>query len=214
MRLGWGRPGKMGSIVRFKQLACAVGALLLIFTSSGRAVSTPTEPTKFVQDLSDKVLAIFNDPQLSRAEKERQMYPIAVKSFDVPRTARFVLGRFWKDAPAPQRDDFTKAFEHYMVHIYAGQFDLYNDVEFQIISTRPQDTRILVRTSIIRHDGGPPVPVDWWVTKADGTYRIIDVNVEGVSQLVALREQFTAVVEQHDGSVAALTEHLREKTGQ
>lgn len=199
--------------MRNAKFVFAVGALLLIFTSSGWGVSTPAAG-KFVRDLSDKVLAIFNNPQLSRAEKEQQMYPIAVKAFDVPRTARFVLGRFWKDTPAPQRDEFTKAFEHYMVHIYTGQFDLYHDVEFQIAAVRPEDSKTLVRTKILRHDGGPPIAVDWWVAQTGDTERIIDVTVEGVSQLVALREQFAAVIGQHEGSVAALIGHLREKTAQ
>ena len=140
------------------------------------------------------------------------MYPLAVKAFDVPRTARFVLGRFWKDMPAAQRDEFTKTFEHYMVHIYTGQFDLYHDVEFQTVYTRPAgETGTLVRTKIIRHDGGPPITVDWWVAKTDAAYRINDVTVEGVSQLIALREQFAEVIDANGGSVAALIDRLREK---
>lgn len=191
-----------------------LGALLLIMAISPSPAVVPTEAGAgaFVQDLAAKVLAIFNDPTLSRDQKEQRMYPIAVKAFDVPRTARFVLGRFWKNTSAAQRGDFTKTFEHYMVHIYTGQFDLYHDVEFQTIYTRPEgEGGTLVRTKIVRHDGGPPTTVDWWVTKTDAAYRIADVTVEGVSQLVALREQFAAVVEAHGGSVAALTDDLREK---
>jgi hypothetical protein len=33
-----------------------------------------------------------------------------------------------------------------------------------------------------------------------------------VSELVALREQFASVIDQHEGSLAALIEHLQEKT--
>lgn len=123
-----------------------------------------------------------------------------------------MLGQYWKDAPAAQREEFTKTFEHYMVHIYTGQFDLYHDVEFQTVYTRPEgEGGTLVRTKIIRHDGGPPTTVDWWVAETNSAYRILDVMVEGVSQLIALREQFAAVIDAHDGSVAALIDHLREK---
>ncbi len=197
--------------MRSLRLAAFAGVVLLLFISSVWAAPPPTEAGKFVQDLADKVLVIFNDPRLSRTDKEKRLYPLAVGAFDVPRTARFVLGRFWKDASAEQREEFTKAFEHYMVHIYTGQFDLYHDVEFQTVQVRSQETRTLVRTKIIRHDGGPPVAVDWWVTKEGDRFRIIDVNVESVSQLVALREQFAEVID-HEGSIAALIGHMREKT--
>lgn len=194
------------------RIAFGLATLALLFGASPSYPATQTEAGKFVQNVADTVLAIFNNPKLSRANKEAQMYPIAVKSFDVPRTARFVLGRFWKDTPAKQREEFEKTFEHYMVHIYTGQFDQYHDVDFRVTSEKPSDaTRTLVRTRITRHDGGPPLTVDWWVVQTGNTHKIIDVSVEGVSQLLVLRDQFIAVIENHDNSVAALIEHLREK---
>jgi phospholipid transport system substrate-binding protein len=199
--------------MRSTRLFLSLGVLFLTFTSLPGYSAAPSDAGKFVQNLANDVLAIFNQPQLSRDQKEKRMYPLAVKAFDVPRTARFVLGRYWKDTPQAQRDQFTRTFEHYIVHIYTGQFDLYHDVEFRIVDIRPQDAmKMLVRTKIIRHDGGPSVAVDWWVIKTDDTYKIIDVTVEGVSELVALREQFMSVIDQHAGSVAALIEHLQEKT--
>jgi phospholipid transport system substrate-binding protein len=202
---------------RVANMSCAksiffVVGLFLIVTTAASGATTQPDAGKFVGDLANRVLAIFNDPRASHAQKEQQMFGIAVKAFDVPRTARFVLGRFWKDAQPRQREEFTGTFEHYMVHIYTSQFDLYHDVEFKIVSVRPQETRTLVRSRIQRHDGRPPIAVDWWVTRDRDTYRLIDVNIEGVSQLVALREQFASVIDQHDGSVAALIDHLREKT--
>jgi phospholipid transport system substrate-binding protein len=201
--------------MRFARFCLWLGALLLIFTGLPGHSAAPSDAEKFVQNLANDVLAIFNQSPLSRDQKEERMYPLAVKAFDVPRTARFVLGRYWKDTPATQRDQFTRAFEHYIVHIYMAQFDLYHDVEFRIVDVRPQDaTKTLVRTKIVRHDGGPPVAVDWWVAKTGDTYKVIDVSVEGVSELVALREQFITVIDQHQGSVAALIEHLQEKTAE
>lgn len=199
--------------MRSTRFLLGIGVLLLILARSPVHSAAPNEAGRFVQNLANDVLAIFNQGGLSRDQKEQRMYPLAVKAFDVPRTARFVLGRHWKDTSPQQRDQFTKTFEHYIVHIYTGRFDLYHDVEFRIVDARPQDaTRTLVRTKIIRHDGGPPVAVDWWVTKAGDSYKVIDVGVEGVSELVALREQFASVIDQHEGSVAALIEHLQEKT--
>jgi len=190
----------------------AAGALLLIVAASGGGASAQTDAGAYVRDLAHKVLAIFDNPQVSRERKEQLLYPIAVNAFDVPRIARFALGRFWKDASPQQRDDFTRAFERYMVHFYAGVFDLYHDVDFQIVTVRPEETRTLVRSRIVQHNGRPPVAVDWWVTRSGDTYRIVDVNIEGASQLLALREQFAAVIDQQGGSVAALIAHLREKT--
>jgi phospholipid transport system substrate-binding protein len=200
------------NMMRQARWAFVAAAVFLAFTVSARAAA-PDGAAAFVQDLAGKVLAIFNDSHLTRAEKEQKMYPVAVGAFDVPRTARFVLGRFWKTTPAPLREQFVKTFETYMVHVYAGQFEVYHDVAFKLVSVRPSDTATLVRTQIIRRDGGPPTEVDWWIAKEADGYRVADVTVEGVSQLVALRDEFTSVIDQHNGSVQALIDHLREKIG-
>lgn len=201
--------------MQLKKFAYALGALLLVLAMPAGKAATPSGAGTFVQDLADRVLTTFNDPQFTLADKERRMYAIAVASFDVPRSARFVLGRYWQATTAQERADFQASFEHYMVHIYASQFDLYHDVDFKVVSARPEtETRSVVRTKITRHDGRPPIMVDWWVDRAGDRYRILDVSVEGVSQLLVLREQFAEVIIHHDGSVAALIAQLREKTAQ
>ncbi|SRR5579875_410719 len=198
--------------MRFNKTILALGALFILLSTPIGHAAPPTGAGAFVQTLADRVLTIFNNPQFTAAEKERRMNAIAVESFNVPRSARFVLGRYWKDTPERQRSEFTAVFEHYVVHIYSSQFNLYHDVDFTVTSVRAEDaTRSLVRTRITRHDGRPPITVDWWVDKAGGAYKVIDVSVEGVSQLIALREQFAEVIIHHDNSVAALIQHLREK---
>jgi len=193
-----------------------LGALFLAFTVSiGTAAPPPVSGSgKFVDDLAVTVVAIFNNPQLSPDDKENGMRAIAVRDFDVPRTARFVLGRYWKDTPEQQREEFRRTFEHYMVHIYAGQFNLYHDVSFDVKSAQPiDDNRTLVRTVITRRDMRPPIHVDWQVVRSGNGYKIIDVSVEGVSQLLVLRDQFMEVMDHNGGSVSGLIATLRQKTG-
>lgn len=188
----------------------ALAAFFLLLTHVAIAAAPADEAADFVKDLATKVLAIFNDPHLSAAQREDRLYPIALQFFDVPRIARFTLGRFWNDTPAQQRNDFTDAFQHYIVRVYAGQFELHHDVDFQVVNARPEDpTRTFVRTRLLRHDGGPPITLDWRVSKRTGSNKIVDVSVEGVSQLLTLRDQFVSVIQSHGNSVAALTQELR-----
>ena len=194
----------------------ALGALFCAFTIA-IGVAAPAIPSgagKFVNDLAVTVVALFNNPRLSPDDKENGMRAIAVRDFDVPRTARFVLGRYWKDTPEQQREEFRRTFEHYMVHIYAGQFNLYHDVSFDVKSAQPiDDNRTLVRTVITRRDMRPPIHVDWQVVRSGNGYKIIDVSVEGVSQLLVLRDQFMEVMDHNGGSVSGLIATLRQKTG-
>lgn len=201
--------------MKLNKFVLALGAFFILASGSIGSAAPPAGAGPFVQDLADRVLAIFNNPQFTLADKERRMYAIAVESFDVPRSARFVLGRYWQGTPERERAEFQSVFEHYMVHIYASQFNLYHDVDFKVISTRAETpTRSMVRTRITRHDGRPPIVVDWWVDQTGNSHKILDVSVEGVSQLITLREQFSEVIIHHDNSVAALIRELRAKTAE
>jgi phospholipid transport system substrate-binding protein len=171
-----------------------------------------TDPTSFVDDLGTRVLAIVNDRQLTANERETRLDRLAVEAFDVPRIARFVLGRHWAAASASEREQFIKVFEHYIVHIYGARFAQYHDAKFAVISEQTQARdQILVRSRIDRA-AEPPINVNWLVAKKEDAYKIVDVNMEGVSLLLTYREEFSSVIQRNGGQVSALIERLREAT--
>ena len=192
-------------------LGLALCFSLVLWSAVGSA--TTVQPGALVKDLGDRVLAIFNDPKLSFPEREQRMHAIAVKEFDVPYSARFVLGPYWQAASEQERADFTKAYEDYIVHIYAGEFNLHHDAVIKLLGERAEGhKRVLVQTKVVRQDGQPPLQVDWRMMESSETYKIIDVSITGISQLVALREQFSAIIAREGGGVPMLTKYLLEKS--
>jgi len=200
--------------MRLRMLASALIALFLsIVGARNEAVAASAGP--FVKGLADQVLAIFSDPRLSFPQREQRMYEIAVRDFDVPYSARFTLGVHWREATDSERAEYEKVFERYIVHFYAMQFEYYHDVDFTVVSERAESTvDTVVTTRITRHDGRPPVTVAWRVTTASGAPKIRDVTIEGVSQLISLRDQFSAVILREQTGVAGLSQRLREKSTQ
>jgi phospholipid transport system substrate-binding protein len=186
--------------------------LLLVTLAPVVALADSNAP-RFIDDRAQAVLAIFNNSALSPEQREARLSELVKMSFDVPSISRFVLGRYWATATTAERNDFTNVFEHYMVHIYASRFSQYPDAEVRMTGEREEANGRVVVHSQIRWPGSPqPAKVDWWVRKNGDSYRILDVNIAGVSQLLTLRDEFSAIIQQHDGKVAALVDHLKEKT--
>lgn len=170
------------------------------------------EATGFVDDLGKKVLAIVNDSKLTADERETRIDKLAADAFDVPRIARFVLGRHWTTASPSEREQFTKVFERYIVHIYGARFSQYHDAKFAVVGEQTQGPdRTLVRTRIERV-GEKPINVNWWVDKKGNAFKIVDVNIEGVSLLLSYREEFASVIDRNGGRISALIDRLREAT--
>ncbi len=189
----------------------ALALIVLVVPALGAQVMT--DATRFIDDRANRVIEIFSSGKLSPDQRETRLRALIVESFDVPTIARFVLGRHWAGATPAERQQFTKVFEHYITHVYASRFNRYRDATIKMIGERPgSNDRVVVRSAITWRGSDQPAKVDWRIKKVGSSYKIVDVSIDGVSQLLALREEFSAVIQQHDGQVAGLIEHLEEKT--
>ena len=196
-------------------LVCA--ALLAVSSWAVRpAAAQSADPgaTAFIQKLGNETVATFSNKSLSRDQAVQRFRSLLYQGFDVPYIGRWVLGRYWNSATPQQHDEYQKLFEQLIVSTYADRFVEYSGETFRITGSRPEgESDTMVTTQIVRPNG-PPVNVDWRVRKRDGTYKIIDVVVEGVSMGVTQRQEFASVISQNGGQVQGLIQALRQKVGQ
>ena len=54
--------------------------------------------------------------------------------------------------------------------------------------------------------------IDWRLVAENGTYKISDVIVEGISMMVTQRSEFASVVQRNGGQVRGLIAMMRDKT--
>jgi phospholipid transport system substrate-binding protein len=183
--------------------------------NSAPAIGAPSQadPASFVDGLVQQALANLRNTQLSAAQRDQQFNILLDKGFDIPRIARFVLGRYWTSASDADRAAFGDLFEQWIVRTYSQRFKDYSGETVQIGTSRPEsDTKFVVASQIVHPNGNPPAKVDWHVRKGeDGQYKIVDVEVEGISMALTQREEFASVIQRNDGSVASLNDALRQK---
>ena len=197
-----------------RRLRLFLPALILAFAlalTGARAAST--DPTALIQDLVRQALQTLTDKQATEEIRQDKFRALLKADFDMPRIARFVLGRYWNVASEPERQEFDKLFEQWVVRTYSTQFKDYSGEQVQVTGARAEsDTSTLVASEIIRPNGAAPVKVDWRVRKEDdGGYKIVDVNVDGVSMALTEREQISAVADRNGGSVGDLNKTLEKK---
>jgi phospholipid transport system substrate-binding protein len=190
--------------------AAALAGTLALATPPGRALAAD-DATSFVGKAADSVLALARDKSLSQDVFKQRLRTIAEQDFDVPRIARFAVGQYWRTASDTDRQQFVEAFEDYMVQVYATHFRQYSGANFKVVGQRQQGDTTMVTTEIAQASGQPPAKVIWQVARQPNGYKITDVSIEGISQAITYREEFSSVLAQHGGQVSALTQQLREK---
>lgn len=194
---------------RMLRLLILVVGVSLAAGNAGHAAGS--DAAGFINELVDQALKALDNKQLTNEDRARKFRDLLDSDFDMARIARFVLGRYWNEASDQDRQQFQKLFEEYVVAGYAQRFSDYSGETVKITGSRPEsETSTLVQSQIVRTDGAPPAKVDWRVRKDDRGYKIVDVDVEGVSMVLTQREEFSSVI-QRSGGLAGLNKTLREK---
>jgi len=190
-------------------------ALLALFVAFGFPMAplraAPTNPEILVNGLVQQALALIRDKQLSDDARNRQFAVLLDQNFDIPRISRFVLGRYGTGANADDLKAFNNLFGQWVVRLYSSRFKDYSGQTVKVTSWRPEsDAGFLVQSELIDSDDSS-TPIDWHVSKDNNGFKILDVEVEGVSMALTEREEFAAIIQRNGGSVASINQAMQQK---
>lgn len=192
----------------------ALGATGLVRTAAAEADQAAAR--SFMQTLGDNTLAVLSgDPTFNQALP--QLRPLFIQNFDMPTIGRFVLGRYWNQATPSQQTTYTDLFTEMVVRTYTRRFVGYDVGQtFQIDGSRADgNTDVIVQSQIIQTGGAPPIAVDWRVRDyGGGTYKILDVVIEGVSMAATQRSEFSSIIQRNGGSIDALLNLMQDNVNQ
>ena len=185
--------------------------VLLMPAIAGRADTAP-DARQFITKLVNKALQTLADTTTDEARREQDFRHLLRDNFDVPRIARFVLGRYWNSASDQDRRHFVEIYREFIIKSYAAQFAQYRGETVKVTNARPEGTDItVVNSEIIHPSGDPPIRVAWRVHRNGNEYKIVDVDVEGISMLLAQREEFTSVIQRNGGTLSGLIQAIQQK---
>jgi len=198
----------MSRISRRAALA-AITLALLLPALPGEA---ETSPTAVLQGFYDTLLATMKDgPKLGFAGRYSQLRPAIDAAFDLPLMARLSIGPQWQSLSPEQQQQLTASFQEYTYSTYASRFDDYSGERFEVTPQTSQTANgPVVQTRLVKAEGDP-VSINYLMKQGNGSWRIMDVFLNGtVSELATRRAEFTSVLRRDgaDGLVRLLTERV------
>lgn len=187
-----------------------VVAMIALAPGMARA-DAAADPAGFIDGLVGNALETLRNPALPDGEREARLGAMLSQSFDLPRIARYVLGRYWLTASEDERTAFARLFGRWVIRTYASRLGQYTAETLKVTGARPEsDTGAVVMSQIV-HPSGPPTKVEWRVRREGDAYRVLDIDVEGVSMALSEREQVAATIQRIGGTVASLNRTLEAK---
>lgn len=136
-----------------------------------------------------------------------------VPYFDFSRMTRLAMTTYWNSATASQRSDVAEAFQNLFVSTYGKQLFDYRDssADIEAVTEATEQKAILkLKASSQR---GDDVALFLRLEKRIDKWKIIDVNVDGVSYVVTMRGQFSDNLSQKgvDGLILFLKEAAEQR---
>ena len=133
------------------------------------------------------------------------------RGFDLDLTSQLVLGKHWNRASQAHRQAFKELFAQYLLHNYARYLKAYRVETLAIVSSNPVGkSDFLVETRVEGAQGDDPANPVWRLRRRDGGFKIIDVQVDGISLALTERSQFGSVILRNglDGMLSALRQRV------
>jgi len=194
-----------------RSLLTSLFMLMSVASLAAPPVVNPADAVAFMNRLWDRAIEVLNNKTDAalRQERFRQLFQT---DFDCPGIARFVLGRYWRDASEEEKQEFVRLFQEYVVFVYTARLSNFGGQAFKVRGSRSDGDGVIVSTDVISPGSTSPLRIDWRLVSDNGTYKINDVIVEGVSMMVTQRSEFASIVQRNRGQVRGLLSTMREKT--
>ena len=159
----------------------------------------------FVKKFADEAIMILGNDQIDKDEKNDQFTNLVMSAIDLNLISQFVLSKTWKSATDDQKERYISAFKTYFINSYANKLDQYSGEKIIVSGSDEAGKYIIVDSDIIR-EGTDTLKINlkWRLLNKNGDIKIIDLNIEGISLVIAQREEFQSFLSNNEGDLEAL----------
>ena len=165
----------------------------------------------FVENLGKQVVEKVSNINLSESERIVNFRNLYLDAFDNYYISRFVLGQYWKRLDSKMRKQFVESFNNYIVTTYAPKFKGWEGT-FKATDSLLENNYYNVKMNVLNKDG-PTLKFMWKIyLDKNKNFKILDVNIDGVSMLVTQRAEFMSVIKNNPKGVIGLIEAMDKKT--
>jgi phospholipid transport system substrate-binding protein len=164
-------------------------------TKEAGAKEAATGPKQVVDQLhASLVRAMKGGHAMGYEGRYKLLAPVILQSYDMPYIAQLTLGSYWSTLSEAQRDQFIQVLQQYSIANYAAEFDSYDGGSFQTQSRQSAQPGVDSVRTTFTSGKGKQHQFNYLLRQTPKGWRIINVIVDGVSDLSLKRSQYAYVM--------------------
>lgn len=170
--------------------------VLIIIILQVSASFAQSDVEVFISDLSSRTLKVIESKEAEN-KKVAKLEKIFVNAVDIQWMAKFAIAKIWKSMTNTQKDEYLKAYRHYLIKTYVPRFKEYNNQVIKITGSKDiGNDQYIVSTQILSVKGPEKttINVGYRCKKSDSDFKIRDITGEDFSLLSTQRSEFSSVV--------------------
>ncbi len=184
--------------------------IIIIFPLTTSSDENLSKSKVFLEKLGQEVIEKVSNIDITDSERQNNFKKLYLSSFDNYYISKFVLGRYWKTIDKQVQKKFVDSFNNYIVATYAPKFKGWEGT-FKAVDSQIENNYYNVKMNVINKEG-PKMKMMWklYINK-NNKFKILDVNLEGVSMLVTQRAEFLSVIKNHPQGVFGLIDAMNKR---
>ena len=173
-------------------LPYAVFGLLLL--SSAVTADDKSAAEEYLKSKLDAVFTVLQKKDLSQQAQNSQVVEIVTPMFDFELMAKLSLGKkYWPDLSREQKERFTELFIERLRQSYLNKLTAYTDEKIIYESPLAVKKKVHVPTQLISK--GKKISMLYKLYSSNNSWKIYDVEIEGVSIIRSYRSQFNEILQ-------------------
>ncbi|MDA1342625.1 MAG: ABC transporter substrate-binding protein [Proteobacteria bacterium] len=166
---------------------------------------------KIVDKFQEELIAVMKDgKKLGYSGRYDKLKDAVSNSHDLPKIARIVVGKEWEKLTETQQAQLVNVFSYLSISSYAYNFKDYSGESF-VFDSEEATTRggLVIHTHLTIPDD-KPVKFDYMLKENGGSWRIINIIANGVSDLALKRSEYTAILQREgfDALISKINEKI------
>jgi len=178
----------------FSVCISSVLIVVFLFLCPVHGIAEQTAPANVIKKFNAALMdSMKSGKELGYSGRYKLLEPVVKDTFALQYMASVTVGQYWKNLNEKDRRQLVETYTEWTIATYAARFNEYSGERFEVgsASTVTADNVTVTSKLFAKKER------DFYyrLRKIEGKWRIVDIQVSGVSQLALTRSQFVSVVQ-------------------
>jgi len=185
-----------------RRIVLSLGALAVSSVMHVSLANAASPAESYVEKIGNGILSA------ARAKSVGKFRSLLKRNGAISTIAIYSLGPYRKKLPASRKGEYYKLVTNHISKVFAAHSSKLAGQSLKATSSRSKGKSVIVKSKL-KYSSGKTSTVTWRLIKRGRSFKVFDVNVQGIWLANTQKTDFISVMRKNGGDINALFTYLR-----